>query len=107
MTIVGNKVRASKSFKLLGVNIDKNLKFDEHIKDICSKARSICFAFSRIRKFLTVDKARLLYNAVILSNFSYCPLIWMFCSKSDNTLINNRKQFERVKVDKSEKCLTQ
>ena len=71
------------------LGIDKNLKFDEHIKDICSKARSKCFALSRIRKFLTVDKARLLYNAFILSNFSYCPLIWMFCSKSDNTLISN------------------
>ena len=38
MPIEGNKVRASKSVKLLGVNIDTNLKFDEHIKDICSKA---------------------------------------------------------------------
>ena len=36
MTIEGNKVLASNSVKLLGVIIDKNLKFDKHIKDICN-----------------------------------------------------------------------
>ena len=78
MTIEGNKVSASDSVKLLGVIIDKNLKFDKHIKDICSKARSKCFALSRFRMFLTEDKALLLYNAFILSNFSYCHLSGCF-----------------------------
>ena len=42
MTIEGKKVLASNSVKLLGVIIDKNLKFDKHIKDICNKAVCIC-----------------------------------------------------------------
>ena len=82
--IVDNKkVMASDTVKLLGVYIDKNLKFSEHIRHISSKARSKCFALSRIRNYLTLDSAQLIYNAFILSNFSYCPLIWMFCSKMD------------------------
>ena len=88
MTIGGNKVPATNSVKLLGIHIDSNLKFDGHIKNICSKARSKCFALSRIRNYLSLDKAILLYNSFILSNFSYCPLIWMFCSKKENNLIN-------------------
>ena len=108
MTIEGNKVAASNSVKLLGVCIDKDLKFEDHIKDICSKARSRCFALSRIRGYLSLDKAILLYNAFILANFSYCPLIWMFCSKKENTLINNvHKKALRVVYKEPNKTLSQ
>ena len=36
----------------------------------------------RIRKYLTVEKAKLLANAFINSQFTYAPLIWMFAGKS-------------------------
>ena len=42
-------------------------------------------ALQRIRRNLSVDKARLLANAFIDSQFNYAPLIWMFAGK---TLIN-------------------
>ena len=35
-----------------------------------------------IRKYLTVEKAKLLANAFINSPFTYAPLIWMFAGKS-------------------------
>ena len=37
----------------------------------------------RIRKYLTPDKAKLLYNVFINSQFSYASIIWMFCRKTD------------------------
>ena len=39
----------------------------------------------RVREYVTVEKARILANAFIDSQFSYTPLIWMFAEK---TLIN-------------------
>ena len=42
----------------------------------------IKLALRRIRKYLTVEKAKLLANAFINSQFSYAPLIWMFVNKS-------------------------
>ena len=42
-------------------------------------------ALQRIRRYLSVDKAKLLANAFIDSQFNYAPLIWMFAGK---TLIN-------------------
>ena len=39
-------------------------------------------ALRRIRKYLTVEKAKLLANAFINSQFTYGPLIWMFAGKS-------------------------
>ena len=38
--------------------------------------------------YLTHDQKRLLLNSIIKSQFSYCLLIWMFCSRSLNNLIN-------------------
>ena len=42
-------------------------------------------ALRRIRKYLTVEKAKLLAkllaNAFINSQFTYAPLIWMFAGK--------------------------
>ena len=42
-------------------------------------------ALKRIRRYLSVDKARSLANAYIDSQLNYAPLIWMFASK---TLMN-------------------
>ena len=42
-------------------------------------------ALQRIRGYLSVDKAKLLANAFIDSQFNYAPLIWMSVGK---TLIN-------------------
>ena len=39
-------------------------------------------ALRRIRKYLTLDKAKLLGNAFINSQFNYAQLIWMFCHKA-------------------------
>ena len=36
----------------------------------------------RIRKFLTIENAKILGNAFIDSQFNYVPLLWMFCRKT-------------------------
>ena len=74
--------------KLLGINIDHKLSFLPHVEDICHKASQKTKALLRIRNYLTVSKARMLYDAYIMSAFAYCPLIWMFCGKSGNGLVN-------------------
>ena len=42
--------------------------------------------------YLTYDQKRLLLNSIINSQFSYCPLIWMFCSRLLNNLINRIRE---------------
>ena len=74
--------------KLLGITIDSELKFTDHVKSLCAKTSRKVTAFSRVAKLLDFRKARLLYNAFIVSSLSYCPLIWMFCGKTSNREIN-------------------
>ena len=78
----------SQEEKLLGVTLDKKLKFDKHLSIICKKARAKVTALARLAKLVTFEKKRILMNAFIVSQFSYCPLVWMFCSREMNRKIN-------------------
>ena len=78
----GHTITSSERVKLLGVTIDNKLSFTPHIKQLCAKANQKISALFRIRSYLNVKKALAIYNAHIMSSFRYCPLIWMFCSKS-------------------------
>ena len=57
----------------------------KHIEDLCKKASYKLQAIRRIRGYLAVEKARILANAFINSQFNYARLTWMFAEK---TLIN-------------------
>ena len=74
--------------KLLGITIDKKLKFQIHLRGICKKAGAKVTALMRLAKIMPFQKKRLLMNAFIESQFSYCPLLLMFCSRSLNNKIN-------------------
>ena len=75
--------------KLLGLTIDKKLTFNKHLSILCKKVSGKVSALARMVKIIPFDKKRLLMNTFIESQFSYCPLIWMFCSRKMNNKINH------------------
>ena len=75
-------VQSSDDVTLLGVLTDKNLTFKKHIDNLVCKAQYKLHALQHIRKFLTIEKAKILGNAFIDSQFNYATLKWMFCRKT-------------------------
>ena len=87
---VGNeKIWESLSEKLLGLTVDKNLNFNLHLKTLCKKVNQKVSALARVVRILPFDKRRLILKTFIESQFSYCPLVWMFCSRKMNNKINH------------------
>ena len=84
----------NRTVKLLGITIDNELKFDEHLTNICIKANRKLTVLTRMRKYLDFNKVRLLFKSFFESQFKYCPLTWMFYSRKTNNRIN--KFLERV-----------
>ena len=78
----------SKAKKLLGIILDKNLKFDMHVESICQKANKKLNALARIANYMELPKRRILLKAFFKSQFNYCPAIWMFPSRTLNNKIN-------------------
>ena len=101
----GHVIRPEKSLKLLGIQIDHKLNFEEHISNICKKVSLKIHALARISQYMSVDKLRMIMKAFIESQFGYCPLIWMFHSRMLNNKIN--KLHERaLRLVYKEKQLT-
>ena len=81
-------IKSSEEVEILGVKIDNNLNFNNHINLISRKAGQKLSALLRISSNLNMKQKKLLYKSIIKSQFNYCPLVWIFCSRQSNNLIN-------------------
>ena len=88
LNINDNKILTMNKVKLLGIEIDSDLTFTAHIQNLCCKVNRKINAFSRLNTYISRPQAMMICNAVILSNFNYCPLIWLFSTKAANNEIN-------------------
>ena len=77
------KIREFQNVEVLSFTIDNRLIFKDHINILCCRANYKLHALRRIRKYLTLEKSKLLYNAFINNQFNYASIIWMFCHKQD------------------------
>ena len=89
MSIDGSNVENKKEQKLLGIKFDSSLSFKGHITSLCKKASQKLHALARIVNYMGLPKRKVLMKAFITSQFSYCPIIWMFHSRTLNNRINN------------------
>ena len=87
-TIKDTIINNSKEEKILGVIIENRLTFSTHIRELCEKASQKISALSRMSSQLNDSEKTLLFNAVVKSQFNFCPLVWMFCSRTSNNMIN-------------------
>ena len=74
-------IKASPNIMILGVEIDHELNFKNHIDDICNKTSKQINALKRMKHFLDQSCKKIIYNSYISSNFNYCPIVWMFTGK--------------------------
>ena len=80
-------VASSLSEKLLGIILDSELKFEEHINKISNIDKKLN-ALHCTASHMSLDKQKMLLRASIESQFSYCPLIWKFHSRTLNNKVN-------------------
>ena len=83
------KIWESQAENLLGMIVDKKLSFDLHLRTLCKKVNQKVSALARIVQILPFPKRHLILKTFIESQFSYCPLVWMFCSNTMNNKINH------------------
>ena len=82
------EMKSSMEEKIFGVIINNKLRFKRHVKNLCKKASQKIWALSRLINYLNDSKKKIIFNTLIKSQFGYCPLVWMFCSRQTNNMIN-------------------
>ena len=88
ITILNKEIEEVKNVNLLGITLDNSITMTEHIKKICKQAGNKLHALARIAHFLNEDKRKFLMKTFVVSQFNYCPVIWMYCQRKSNNLIN-------------------
>ena len=88
LNIDGYICHSKTSILLLGIHIDWKLSFNNHVNILCTKASSKTKQLFRLRHKLDYSQKLVLFHSYIMSVFSYCSIIWMFCGKTMNARIN-------------------
>ena len=62
--------------------------FNNHVNTICKHAGQKLHALVRTSNCVDGGKLRVMMNALLVSQFSYCPLVWTFHDRSVNKKMN-------------------
>ena len=72
----GSMIKSSQKEILLGINLDSELKFEDHVNFMCKKANQKLYALARIAPIMDLKQRRNIVKAFVESRFGCCPLIW-------------------------------
>ncbi len=81
LTLRGVTIEQDNYVKLLGVNIDKKLKF--HVNEVIRKTARQLNALCTQSRVLNVLAKKKVLNAFIRANLNYYPLVWINRNKAD------------------------
>ena len=78
------------SLNLLGMTVDNQLNFSEHVSLVCKKVNNQLNVMFRFRNLICIATKLKFYNTFILPHFQYCSMVWHFCSvrNCNNLLIS-------------------
>ena len=94
---IKNKKISEHSVNFVGIQIDNQLHFDNHVSTLCKKACSQLNAIGRLRKYIGFPGKKALIEPFVYSNFNYCPLVWHFTSmRSTNKIKSIQKRALRL-----------
>lgn len=78
------KLEQVSSFRYLGVTLDCQLNWKEHVETISLKIGGRLKLMSGIRSCLTIAAAKYVYNAIMQPLFDYCDVTWNKLSEGYN-----------------------
>ena len=70
-------------------SVDSNLKFEKHINELCKIGNQKLHTLALCDKYMSNNKSSSLFKNFVVSQFHYCPLLWIFHTKELNNQINS------------------
>jgi len=81
------------TFKLLGVLLDRELNFDDHVSSVCKKVNQKCAIITRNAYLFSPKFKEILLKSFVLTHFDYCSTLFTFIKQS--SLIKLEKCFAK------------
>ena len=86
----------SNSVKYLGVKIDENLTWKDHIHDIATKLNRANALLFKIRNYVNFNTLKSIYFAIFDSHINYANLIWVQNLNSTFKIVTLQKKAIRI-----------
>ena len=74
--IGNNHVKRVQTTKYLGIHLDENLKWNEHVDKLCSKVNRSISGLKQARDYVPLDVLNTIYKSLIQPVFDYCDVVW-------------------------------
>uniref|UniRef100_A0A1B6LSI3 Reverse transcriptase domain-containing protein n=1 Tax=Graphocephala atropunctata TaxID=36148 RepID=A0A1B6LSI3_9HEMI len=89
-------LQAVDKIKHLGITIDENMHWKNHIDSLCLKLNSALFALKRTKATSTQEATRIAYHALFESHLRYGITVWGGSSEGNlhRALVVQKKQLE-------------
>ena len=78
--LAGNLIQPKSCVKYLGILVDSDLAWTEHIHSIRKKCLAVLSVIRRISIYMPTTLLKTLYKAFVLPCLTYCCCVWHFCS---------------------------
>ena len=96
-------INSSSGINLLGVEIDDELKFTNHIKNICCKGAKKIGVLMRFRNLMPMQAKLRIYKTYILPQVTCCHIVWHNCRSWDERKVERLQEraLRAIYCDKS------
>lgn len=95
-----NKINQTKHLKYLGVEVDANLTFENHLLALSQKIRKLTYIFKYLREVADKSTMRMVYESLVQSIIRYCITTWGGANQS-KMIVVERAQRMILKVSLS------
>ena len=90
LSIFGEEIEQVTVMKYLGVMLDNNLNFTDHVEYLGKKATQKLGAIAKVRKCIGRSTTLTLYKSMVLPHFDYCDIVYM------NTSVYNLNRLQYI-----------
>ena len=86
-------LEAKESIKVLGVQLDKHMSWNEHVTKLRNKTIGIVRHLHRVNKLLPTKVKLQLYDSLVASHLNYADVVWSGCSKANKQKLQHVQNF--------------
>ena len=88
LSIKGQQIEEVISHKVLGITIDNDLTWTQHVSLLSKQLSTKVYQLARIKRMLDFSTRRLFFYAHFLSHINYASTLWDNCSETNLKLLN-------------------
>lgn len=91
VSLKGKSIEQINSIKFLGITLDKELRWTEHINQLVKTMNSACCVIRYIKDQLGINSIKLFYHAYVQSRISYSIMFWYHSVEANRVFLTQKR----------------